>query len=45
MQPEEPVKEVVELLHGLGAILMTIDSRVETIVELLGGEDGEEDQS
>ena len=28
-QPEEPAKEIVELLHGLGAILMAIDSRVE----------------
>jgi hypothetical protein len=43
-QPEEPAKEIVELLHGLGAILMAIDSRVEEIVELLGGDDGEEDQ-
>ncbi|HYA09665.1 MAG TPA: hypothetical protein VEG24_08730 [Gaiellaceae bacterium] len=41
---EEPAREVVELLHGLAAILMSIDWRLETVVKLMGGEDGEEDQ-
>jgi hypothetical protein len=43
--PEEPAREIVELLQGLGAILMSIDARVERIADVLGGDDGEEDQS
>jgi hypothetical protein len=34
------------LLRGVGVILMSIDARIERIVELLGDDDGEEeDQS
>jgi hypothetical protein len=43
-QPEDPATEIVELLHGLAAILMSIDARLERIADVLGGGDGEEDQ-
>jgi hypothetical protein len=45
VQPEERMREIVELLHGLAAILMSIDARLERIADVFGGgEDGEEDQ-
>jgi hypothetical protein len=39
-----PKDEIVELLEGLGAILMAIDAHVETIIEQLGGVDGQEEE-
>jgi hypothetical protein len=35
--------EAVELLHGIGTMLMAMDAKLEEIVELLGGEDDEEE--
>ena len=44
----EPQPELVELLavvQDLGSFLMGMDAKLELIIELLGGEDGEERNS
>jgi hypothetical protein len=41
----EPMPELLELLalvQDLGSYLMGMDAKLELIIELLGGEDGEE---
>ncbi|HTO26298.1 MAG TPA: hypothetical protein VMJ49_10380 [Gaiellaceae bacterium] len=43
VEPEEPAKVIMELLHGFGVILMSIDAHVASIHEYLGGEDEEEE--
>jgi hypothetical protein len=45
MVSDEHVQEIIGLREGLGAILMSIDARLEKMFELLGGDDAEEDQS
>ncbi|HTZ05256.1 MAG TPA: hypothetical protein VMB53_05835 [Gaiellaceae bacterium] len=38
---ENPVEVAIELMHGIGAILMGIAADVASINRCLGGEDGE----
>jgi hypothetical protein len=40
---EDPAAVIVEFLHGISAILMSIDEHTESIDLYLGGEDGEEE--
>jgi len=40
---EDRASEALELLRGVGAILMAIDAKLESIVNALGGDDGEEE--
>jgi len=40
---ENPVEVAIELMHGIGAILMGIAADVASINRYLGGEDGEEE--
>ena len=37
-------KDVLEYLYGFGRMLQNIDARLERIVELLGGEEDEEEE-
>jgi hypothetical protein len=41
-KPESTLDDVVEVLHGIGQIVMSIDARLDGIVDILGGEDDEE---
>jgi len=44
-QRREPVQELFELIaivQDLSAFVMSMDAKLELIIELLGGEDGEE---
>jgi hypothetical protein len=41
---DERAREVIQLMEGLGAILMSIDARLERLLEIVGGDDAEEDQ-
>jgi len=41
---DERAQEMIGLRAGLGAILMSVDARLERLLELLGGDDAEEDQ-
>jgi hypothetical protein len=36
------LEDVVELLRGIGTMLMKIDAKLEAVVQYLEGEDGEE---
>lgn len=40
--PPAQLEDIVELLQGIGTILMTIAARLEAIIELLGGDEDEE---
>jgi hypothetical protein len=40
---ENPVDVAVELLQGMAEKLMSIDARLETLVRLVEGDDGEEE--
>jgi hypothetical protein len=42
---DEHAEEIIGLMEGLGAILMSIDARLEKMFKFLGGDDAEEDQS
>lgn len=41
-RPTATIDDIVELLHGIGAILMAISAKLAEVVELMGGDDDEE---
>ncbi len=41
-RPKADLNDIVELLEGIGTMLMVISAKVETVVRLLKGDDDEE---
>jgi hypothetical protein len=41
-EPSAELVELIALVHEIGRFLMGMDAKLDRIVELLGGEDGEE---
>jgi hypothetical protein len=41
-RPAATLDDVVEVLHGIGVILMAISAKLEEVIELLGGNADEE---
>ena len=41
-EPPGQLEDIVELLHGIGTILMVISARLDAIIELLGWDEDEE---
>jgi hypothetical protein len=40
-RPDPQLAEIVEVLHGLGTMLMSIDAKLEDVANLLGEDDNE----